>query len=171
MDHFRIAQVLKPHGIRGEVKVYPLTDDISRFKRLKEAFIERGGQYDAVNVDGSKNASGAVVLHIAGIDTPEEAEKLRGLYICVDRDHAVRLPKDTYFVADLIGCDVFSTDGAELGKLTDVLETNANDVYVIEGNRRLLVPALKKLLNEVNIEARRVVLDAEVLSEVGLFED
>lgn len=171
MDHFRIAQVLKPHGIKGEVKVYPLTDDISRFKRLKEAYIERGGQYEPVNVDGAKNVSDAVVIHIEGIDTPDEAEKLRGLYICVDREHAVKLPKGTYFVADLIGCEVFSTDGEPLGRLTDVLETNANDVYVIEGRRHLMVPALKKLLSEVNVESKRIELDAEVLSEVGLFED
>ena len=171
MDHFRIAQVLKPHGIKGEVKVYPLTDDLSRFKRLKEAYIERGGQYEPVNVDGAKNVSDAVVIHIEGIDTPDEAEKLRGLYICVDREHAVKLPKGTYSVADLIGCEVFSTDGETLGRLTDVLETNANDVYVIEGRRHLMVPALKKLLSEVNVESKRIVLDAEVLSEVGLFED
>lgn len=171
MDHFRIAQILRPHGIRGEVKVFPLTDELSRFKKLREAYLERGGQYEAVIVDGSKNAAGAVVLHIEGVNTPEEAEKLRGLYICVDRDHAVKLPEGVYFVADMIGCLVTSTEGQELGRLTDVLETNANDVYVIEGKRRLMVPALKKLLNTVDIGNKRIVLDAGVLSEVGLFED
>ncbi len=170
-DHFRIAQILRPHGIKGEVKVYPLSDDPSRFKKLREAYLERGGQYEAVTVDGSKHAAGAVVLHIAGYDTPEEAEKLRGLYICVDREHAVKLPEGVWFVSDLIGCRVVSTDGEELGSLTDVFETNANDVYVIEGRRRLMVPALKKLLNTVDISGRLIVLDAGVLSEVGLFED
>ncbi|MCR5611463.1 MAG: ribosome maturation factor RimM [Clostridiales bacterium] len=171
MDVFRIARILKPHGIKGEVKVYPLTDDITRFKKLGDAFIERNGQYDPVMVDGSKYVSEAVVLHIEGYDTPEQAEKLRDLYLCVDRAHAVKLPEGTYFVKDIIGCRVVSTDGTELGKVTDVLETNANDVYVIEGERRLLVPALKKLLDTVDIQNRLIKLDAQVLSEVGLFED
>lgn len=171
MDYFRIAQILRPHGIKGEVKVYPLTDDVSRFKRLREAYVERAGQYETVIVDGSKNVSDAVVLHIKGCDTPEEAEKLRSLYLCVDRSHAVKLPAGTYFISDIIGCEVTSTDGTELGRVSDVLETNANDVYVIDGRRRLLVPALKKLLSSVDIENKHIVLDAEVLSEVGLYED
>jgi 16S rRNA processing protein RimM len=170
-DRFRIAQILRPHGIKGEVKVYSLTDDPARFKNLREAFLERSGQYEPVLVDGSKTAGDSVVLHIEGVDTPEEAEKLRGLYLCVDRQHAVKLPAGTYFVADLIGCRVFSTDGSDLGRLTDVLETNANDVYVIDGERRLMVPALKKLLHKVDVMEKLVELDAAVLSEVGYFED
>ena len=171
MDSFRVARILRPHGIKGEVKVYPLTDDLSRFKRLRECYLERGGQYEPALVDSSKKAADAIVLHIEGYDTPEEAEKLRDLYICVDREHAVKLPKGVYFVSDMIGCEVTSTDGEELGVLTDVFETNANDVYVIEGRKHLMVPALKKLLTTVDIENKRIVLDAQVLSEVGLFED
>lgn len=171
MDHYRIAQILKPHGIKGEVKVLPLTDDVSRFKRLKEAYLEKNGQYVPVFVDGSKNVSGAVVLHIEGVDTPEAAEKLRGDYIAVDKAHAVKLPEGTYFVTDIIGCSVESTDGAKLGKVTDVLETNANDVYVIEGDKKLMVPALKKLLNKVDVDEKIIILNADVLSEVGFFED
>lgn len=171
MDCFRIARILKPHGIKGEVKVYPLTDDITRFKKLSDAFIERDGRYDPIRVDGSKRVSDAVVLHIEGFDTPEQAEKLRDLYLCVDRAHAVKLPEGTYFVKDIIGCKVVSTDGTELGAVTDVLETNANDVYVIEGERKLLVPALKKLLEKVDVAGSLIVLNAQVLSEVGLFED
>lgn len=171
MDHFRIAQILRPHGVRGEVKVYPLTDDISRFKRLREAYVERSGQYEAIRVDGAKYVSDAVVLHIVGTDTPEDAEKLRGLYLCVDREHAVKLPEGTYFISDIIGCRVFSSDGTALGSVTDVLETNANDVYVIEGGRKLMVPALKKLLLNVDVKEKRIEFDANVLSEVGYFED
>lgn len=171
MDHFRIAQIRRPHGIRGEVKVYPLTDDVSRFKILREAYIERAGQYEAVRVDGAKFVSDAVVLHIVGVDRPEEAEKLRNLYLCVDRDHAVKLPEGTYFISDIIGCKVCSSDGTALGRVTDVLETNANDVYVIEGERKLMVPALKKLLKTVDIADKLIELDAAVLMEVGYFED
>ncbi|MBR0135205.1 MAG: 16S rRNA processing protein RimM, partial [Clostridia bacterium] len=99
------------------------------------------------------------------------AEKLRDLYLCVDREHAVKLPKGVYFISDIIGCEVKSDAGESLGKVVDVLETNANDVYVIEGAKRLLVPALKKLLVKVDVENKSIVFDSVVLSEVGLFED
>lgn len=171
MEYYRIAQILRPHGVRGEVKLYPLTDDPARFRRLKSCFIERAGQYEPASVTGFKQAGDAPVLHIEGVDTPEQAEKLRGLYVCVDKQHAVRLPEGAWFVADLIGCAVSDSNGRELGRLTDVFETNANDVYVIEGEKKLLVPALKKLLKQVDVESKSVVLDAAVLEEVGLFED
>ena len=82
----------------------------------------------------------------------------------------MKLPKDTYFVTDLIGCDTFDTDGNAFGKLTEVYETGANDVYEIE-HGRLMVPALKRVLNTVDTDSGRIVFDAEVLKEVGLFED
>ena len=106
------------------------------------------------------------------------AEKARGGYAVVtlgdtpvDREHAVKLPEGRYFVADMIGCEVYDTNGAYCGRLTDVLETGANDVYVIKGEKRLMIPALKKLLKEVDVANKRIELYADVLAEVGLFED
>jgi len=171
MDYYRIAQILKPHGVKGEVKVYPLTDDPLRFKRLKACYLENEGKYAPAAVTGVKQAGEAPVLHIEGVDTPEAAEKLRGQYVCVDKAHAVKLPEGCWFVADLIGCRVSDTNGLDYGEVIDVLETNANDVYVIQGARRLLVPALKKLLASVDTEGKTIVLNADVLAEVGLFED
>ena len=110
------------------------------------------------------------MLHIAGVDTCEAAEALRGRYLCVDRAHAVALPPDTYFVADLIGCETYDTEGAAYGRVTDVLETGSADVYEI-AHGRLLVPALKRVLREVDTAGGRIVFDAAVLREVGLFED
>ena len=95
----------------------------------------------------------------------------RNLYICVDRANAIKLPEGRYFISDIIGCAVTDTEGKQYGKLTDVLETGANDVYVIKGDKTLMVPALKKLLSSVDIQAKAIVLDAAVLEEVGLFED
>ena len=118
----------------------------------------------------NKTVENGVILTIEGYDTPEKANTLRGKYLCVDREHTIKLPKYTYFVADLIGCEVFDTDGICYGKLTDVLETGANDVYEIEKGK-LMVPALKKLISEVDTEQKRIVFHAEVLKEVGLFEN
>ena len=100
----------------------------------------------------------------------ERAETLKNVYLCVSRDNAVKLRKDTYFIVDLIGCETFDTNGKAYGKLTDVLETGAHDVYEIDGGK-LLVPALKKLLREVDVENGRIVFDADVLEEVGCFAD
>ena len=113
----------------------------------------------------------AVTLSLSGIESREDAEGLRGLYLCVDRAHAVKLPEGRYFISDLIGCDVYSNDGAHLGRLMEVLQHGAADVYVIKGERSLMTPALKKLLLTVDVPARRIVLDGGVLEEVGLFED
>ena len=175
MDYFRIGQILRPHGIKGEVKILPLTDDLKRFSYLKEAYIEgKDGIYREATVEYAKAVSeSAAIIKLAGTDSPEEAEKLRNKFICVDRLHAIKLPEGSYFVKDLIGCKAESTDGSSLGEITDVYETNANDVYVIRGrgNRKLSVPALAKVLNTVDTENKRVVFNADVLAEVGLFEN
>lgn len=175
MDCFRIGLFLRPHGVRGEVKMLSLTDDPKRFSRVHDAYLEyREGDYRPIRVQSARTiGEGFAIAKIDGIDTMDQAETLRDKYLCVDREHAVKLPEDTYFVKDLIGCRVISTDGSELGIMDDVYETNANDVYVVkgEGTKRLSVPALKRLLAKVDIGNKLIVFDAAVLSEVGLFED
>ena len=168
--YYRIGLIVRTHGVHGAVKLDPLTDDTHRFRGLKEAFVEMHGAYTPVQLCVSSVAPDAVILTVAGYETPEQASALRGAYLCVDRAHAVRLPKDTYFVTDLIGCDTFDTDGSAFGKLTEVYQTGANDVYEIE-HGRLMVPALKRVLHEVDTDQGRIVFDAAVLKEVGLFAD
>jgi 16S rRNA processing protein RimM len=170
-QYLRAGQIVRTHGVRGDVKVLPLTDDPARFRTLKTAYLETAaGAYAPVAISGVRFLTDAVLLHLEGYDTVESAETLKNVYLCVSRDNAVKLGKDSYFVADLIGCDTFDTDGKSYGKLTDVLETGANDVYEIERGK-LLVPALKRVLSEVDVERGRVVFDARVLEEVGCFED
>ena len=169
-NYLRIGRIVRAHGVHGDVKLVPLTDDARRFAKLKDAFVESRGQYLPVAVSDVRVQPDAVLLHIGGTDTPEDADKLRDRYLCVDRAHAVKLPPDTYFVDDLIGCEVTDTDGNAYGKLTDVLETGANDVYVIDDGK-LMVPALRRVLHEVDTDGGRIVLDHAVLGEVGLFAD
>lgn len=168
--YYRIGVIVRPHGVHGALKLDPLTDDSKRFRGLKEAFLEMHGEMRPVQLCVTSVAPDAVILSIAGIESPEQANTLRGAYVCVDRAHAVKLPEHTYFVADLIGCETFDTEGNAFGKLTNVFETGANDVYEIE-NGKLMVPALKKVLSSVDTENGRIVFDAEVLKEVGLFAD
>ena len=165
-----MGQIVRAHGVRGDVKVLPLTDDTGRFRLLTEAFVERRGGHAPVRVENVRLQPDAVLVHIVGVDTPEAAEKLKNAFLCVNRQNAVKLPADTYFVADLIGCEASDTMGNRYGKVTDVLETGANDVYEIE-HGKLMVPALKRVLHEVDAEQGRIVFEHEVLKEVGLFAD
>ncbi len=171
MEYLRVGLIVRPHGVHGAVKLLPLSDDLGRYASLKEAYLERDGRYEPVTVYDVGVREDAVYASISGVTTRDEAEKLRNVYLAVDRAHAAKLPPGRYFVVDLIGCGVSDTAGNAHGTLTDVLETGANDVYVIKGERTLLVPALKKLLAEVDVENKRMVLHASVLEEVGLFED
>ena len=170
-EYLRVGLILRPHGVHGAVKLQPLTTDNRRFHTLKEAYIEQDGGYLPVQATDISVQPDAVFLHLSTCESRDQAEALRGKYLCVDRAHAAKLPPGRYFVVDLIGCAVEDSNGLPLGTLTDVLETGANDVYVIEGQRTLLIPALKKLLQEVDVQQKRIVLDAKVLEEVGLFED
>lgn len=171
MEYFRIGRILRPHGVHGALKLLPLTDDVRRFYALSDAYLEQGSSYLPIKASNISVQPDAVFLQLSCCTTREEAEHLRNCFVCVDRAHAVKLPKGRYFVQDLIGCAVFDSDGNAYGELTDVLETGANDVYVIQSVKTLMIPALKKLLLEVDIQEKRILLDAEMLKEVGLFED
>lgn len=168
--YLRTGLIQKPHGVAGAVKLLPLTDDARRFEGMGEAYLEQGDVHTPVLVERAQVAAGSVQVKLAGCDTREAAEALRGAYLCVDRAHAAPLPPGRYFIADLVGCAVEDSAGTCLGTLADVLQHGAADVYVIRGSRNLLVPALNKLLVLVDVAARRIVLDATVLQEVGLYE-
>jgi len=170
-EYLRIGMILRPHGIHGAVKLLPLTSDTRRFLKLKEAFVEQDGGYSPVEAMEVSVQPDTVLLRLSNCETREQAEELRNKYLCVDRAHATKLPDGQYFVVDLIGCAVQDSEGTPLGNLTDVLETGANDVYVIKGKRTLLIPALKKLLQEVDVVEKRIILSSSVLEEVGLYED
>lgn len=173
MEYYRIAAVARPHGVHGGVKLQPLTDSTARFRGLKQAYLEQDGAYRPVRLSDVAVQPDSVTLRIEGVDSREQAEALRGVYLCVDREHAVQLPPDTYFVADLIGCEVTDTAGNRYGHITDVLETGANDVYEItdEAGKETLVPALKRVLHEVDVAHKRVVLEASVVGEVAVLAD
>ncbi|MCR4616856.1 MAG: ribosome maturation factor RimM [Lachnospiraceae bacterium] len=152
-DYFKIGIITSSHGVRGEMKVYPTTDDARRFKRLKEVFVETKEGLKTFEVESAR-VSDKVLLKLKGIDTPEEVVKYRQRGIFVDRKNAVKLSSDEYFIADLIGIKVIDENENEVGTLTDVMPTGANDVYVIEmtDGQELLLPAIKECILEVNVE-------------------
>lgn len=171
MKYYRIGCISRPHGIHGGIKLQPLTDDPNRFRGLRSAYLEQNGRYQPVAVSSVAVQPDAVYLELDVSRSREDAEALRNAFLCVDSAHTVQLPPDHWFIADLIGCTVYDSNGVALGTLAEVHETGANDVYEVRGKRLLYLPALKKLLCEVDVNAKRIVVDAAVLEEVGSFED
>lgn len=167
-ETIRIGFVQRSHGIQGALKVQPLTDDSTRFKRLKRVFVEQKNTLQSYDVVSAEIRQDVIYLKLAGLDTRDAAERLHGAYICVPRAEAVSLPKDAYFICDLIGCRVTDTAGRDWGILQDVLQTGAADVYVVRGEGEMLLPALKKALKDVDVTRKHILLDAEALKEVAL---
>lgn len=155
-DFFKIGIITATHGLHGEVKVFPTTDDVKRFKKLKNVTLDTGKAETAVlEIESVKFFKQFAILKFQGIDSIEDAQKYRKASLLVPRSDAVRLRKDEYFIADLIGLAVRDEDGTQIGTLRDVMETGANDVYVIalEDGRELLLPAIKQCVLEVDVEA------------------
>ena len=153
---FQVGVITSPHGVIGEVNVFPTTDDPKRFRRLKEVILVQGKNKKTVEIESVKFFKNMVILKLAGYDDRDAVEKLRQSSLFVPREKAVRLKEDEYFIADLMGLKVLDGDAedAELGTLEDVMETGANDVYVIRllDGRELLLPAIKQCILEVNVE-------------------
>jgi 16S rRNA processing protein RimM len=149
-----VGKIVNTHGLKGEVKVISLSDDDTRFKKLKDVYID--GKKE--KIIGFKLQPGRVVLKIEGVETIEEAQKLRNKLIEVTRENAIKLPEDTHFVVDLIGCTIYDEDKNDLGKIFDVLFTGSNDVYWVKGKEELLIPVLKDIVLDINIETKTVII-------------
>ena len=170
--HLMIGEVTKPQGVRGEVKVRPVTCDPDRFYDLTYVFLKRGDAYEKHAVTVSRADADAAYMTFEGVTDRDAAEKLRGEELYIDREHSVELPEDMNFICDLIGCEGVDTNGRSLGRMTDVMQPGGNDVYVFNGPLgEVLVPALKIVVLDVNVEEKRILLDAQKLSEVAVFDE
>ena len=153
-DLLQVGIITSTHGVRGEVKVYPTTDDLRRFRRLKEVVLDTGREKLNLEIEGVKFFKQFVILKFKGLDNINDIEKYRQKSLYVTRKNAVRLQRDEYFIADLIGLKVQDEDGKELGTVKDVIETGANDVYEVEmaDGKSLLLPAIKQCILNVDVE-------------------
>lgn len=151
---FQVGVITTTHGLKGEVKVFPTTDDPKRFKQLKEVILDTGKERVNAEVASARFFKNLVILKFKGIDDINDVEKYRKATIWVSRENAIPLGEDENFIADLIGMTVTSDEGEDLGILTDVLQTAANDVYVIEkkGQPQLLIPAIHQCILETDVE-------------------
>lgn len=150
----QVGIITATHGLKGEVKVYPTTDDPGRFRRLKKVILDNGKVSVDLEIESVKYFKQFVILKFKGLDDIEQVEKYRKASLYVTRDNAVRLKKDEFFIADLIDMKVVNEDGSPLGTLRDVITTGANDVYEValpEGGA-VLIPAIKECILEVDVE-------------------
>ena len=171
-DYLLLGEIVRPQGIRGEVKVKHFTDDPERFYDLETVFFKRGESYQPVGVIDARVQKDDVYLLLEGVSDRNEAEKLRGTQLWVDRANARELGEDEVFIADILGAKAYDTQGNEIGVLKDVLTPGGVDVFVFKTPRgNLMMPALKTVLLELNAEEGRIVLDENKLSEVALYED
>jgi len=153
-DLLQVGVITSTHGIRGEVKVFPTTDDVSRFKKLKNVILDNGKEHRDLEIESVKFFKNMVILKFKGIDNINDVEKYKKAPLFVTRENAVPLEEDEYFIADLIGLKVVSDEGEDLGIIDDVLQTGANDVYIIKKDNvdDLLVPAIHECIKNVDIE-------------------
>ena len=150
----QVGLISSTHGIAGEVKVFPTTDDVNRFDYLKDVILDTGREKLNLTVAGVKYFKNMVILKFKGIDNINDVEKYRGCSLWVTRENAVELDEDEYFVCDMIGLDVITDEGDKLGELTDVIQTGANDVYVVKTKegKEVLLPAIDEFVLIVDLE-------------------
>ncbi|KLU72871.1 MAG: hypothetical protein RHS_1274 [Robinsoniella sp. RHS] len=157
-DLLQVGIISSMHGLRGEVKVFPTTDDPNRFKKLKSVILDTGRETMDLQIEQVKFFKQFVILKFKEYNDINEVEKFKGKGLFVTRENAVKLKPNEYFIADMIGMQVCNDDGKELGILTDVLETGANDVYVVEtpDRKEILLPAIKECILNVDIQERKM---------------
>ena len=161
MEQFlRVGVISSTHGIRGEVKVYPTTDDPERFLDLDEVILDTGREHKILEIEGVKFFKNQVILKFKGYDNINDIEKYLKKDLLVDREHAVELGENENFIADLIDMEVVTDEGKVLGTQTDVIETGANDVYAVKTpeGKEILLPAIRDCILDVNVDEKRMTV-------------
>lgn len=154
----QVGVITQTHGVRGEVKVFPTTDDAARFKKLKHVMLDTGKETLPLEIESVKFFKQFVILKFKGFDNINDIERYKRCPLLVERENAVPLEEGEYFIADMIGMKVITDEGENFGILKDVMETGVNDVYVIEhpSEGEVLVPAIKECIFDVDIENRQM---------------
>lgn len=157
-DLLQVGAITQTHGLHGEVKVFPTTDDANRFKKLKEVILDTGKEKMHLEIEGVRFFKQFVILKFKGFDNINDIERYKGKNLYVTRENAVKLKKNEYFIADLIDLEIYDENDVPIGVLKNVIETGANDVYeiVLSDGRDLLLPAIKQCILDVDMEKRRM---------------
>lgn len=157
MEYIQVGKISSIHGVKGELKAIPLTDDIRRFDDLDEVFV--GMDKELMEIEKVSYIKNQVIIKFKDIDSVRDAEKLIGRFLWIDREDAI-IDDDAYFLFEIIGLDVFDTEGNEIGRVKDVIQSGRNDLYLIRhGDSESLVPAVTEFVKEINIKEKRMVID------------
>lgn len=156
-EYLTVGKIINTHGVRGEMKVLPTTSDINRFDYLKIVWVEKDGRLNEYFVDSVRYHKNLVLIKLHGVDTMDKAAEFKNCYMKVDRKNARPLDENEFFIVDLLDCEVYEGD-VLLGKVTNVLQTGSNDVYVVNGDKygEILIPALEEVVLKVDIENKRI---------------
>ena len=159
-DYFEIGQIVNTNGLKGIVKIKPFTDDIKEFEEFNSIFIKKKDELIEYEIEQVRYVKNMVLLKLKGIDDIDEAEKLRNLYIKIRRDVMPSLPENTYYIVDLIGCEVVTIEGENLGTVYDVFNTGSNDIYEVkdENGKQLLIPAIKEVIKNIDISNKKITI-------------
>lgn len=168
-SYLQIGEIVNTHGVRGEVKLIPLTDDPRRFDELEWVYIEKDEVMEKHSIQSIKYSKNSLIIKFSDIASMDEADKYKYSFVLIDRENAIKLPEDSFFICDILGLDVFDETGVLLGQLKDVLKTGSNDVYVVrnDSGREILLPALKSVVNSISPEKNRI----DVIIPKGLLDD
>ena len=160
MQYLEIGQIVNTFGIKGQVKVVPFTDDINRFEELKKVYIVTRTSRKEVEIEDVKYHKNMVLLKFKDLNKIEDVEIFKSCYLEINREDGKKLEEGEYYIVDLLGLDVFSDEGRHLGKLEDIYNTGSNDIYVVkdELGKQLLLPAIKEVIKEVNLENKKIVV-------------
>lgn len=155
-----IGQIVNSYGIKGFLKVVPFTDDVTRYDNLKTIYVEINKKLQEMEIEEVKYHKNLVLLKLKGIDDINQTEQFKNCYIKIDRKDAVSLPKDTYFIVDLMDMDVFTDEGNLLGKIIDIFPTGSNDVYVVkdELGKQILLPAIGDVIKNVDVPNKKMIV-------------
>lgn len=168
--YFKFGQVLKPQGIKGELKLKTFTDDLGRVGQIDHIYFKKGGEYERREVYAARTYKQFVYLKMEGIADRNQAETYRNRVIYIDRESAKPLPEGAVYIADIIGAKVTTDTGEELGELKDVLQNGATDVYVVKGARGCMFPAVPHVIVKRDVNAGEIVVNAEELEKIAVFD-
>ena len=159
-EKFEIGQIVNTFGIKGFVKVNPWVDDVTRFEKLKNIYVNIRKEEKVLEIEEVKYQKNQILLKFKGIDTVEQAETLRNSYLKIDRKDAIPLEEGQYFIADLLESEVYSDVGIKLGILDDIYNTGSNDIYVVkqENGKSILLPGIPDVIKEVDLENKKITV-------------
>ena len=159
-EYLEIGQIVNTNGLKGTLKVKPLTDDITRFEDLETVYIQKAKELVEFKIQEVKYSKNMVLLKLEGIDNIEEAQEYKNFYLKINREDAVELEEDSYFIVDIIGCEVYTESQELLGKVIDVFPTGSNDVYTVKNSegKEILLPAIEDVIKDVDIENKKIII-------------